>query len=82
MIKRALIHVDLDKTTQAVRVDVDLDSLPIDATEYKGKGQEVVVEFHVENFDNDKTFYTDSNGLELQKRKLNYRPTWDLAKIN
>jgi hypothetical protein len=56
--------------------------LPIDATEYKGKGQEVVVEFHVENFDNDKTFYTDSNGLELQKRKLNYRPTWDLAKID
>ena len=30
-IKRALIHIDLDKTTQAVRVDVDLDSLPIDA---------------------------------------------------
>jgi hypothetical protein len=70
LIKRALIHVDLDKTTQAVRVDVDLDSLPIDATEYKGKGQEVVVEFHVENFDNDKTFYTDSNGLELQKINL------------
>lgn len=23
-------------------------------------------------------FYTDSNGLEMQLRKLNYRPTWKL----
>ena len=30
-IKRSLIHIDLDKTTQAVRVDVDLNSLPINA---------------------------------------------------
>jgi len=27
---------------------------------------------------NDDTFYSDSNGLEMQKRILNYRPTWDL----
>ena len=25
------------------------------------------------------TFYTDSNGLEEQKRILNYRPTWNLT---
>jgi len=30
------------------------------------------------NIMNNKTFFTDSNGLELQKRILNYRPTWDL----
>ena len=30
------------------------------------------------NFDNEGVFYTDSNGLEMQKRVLNYRPTWDL----
>lgn len=28
------------------------------------------------NFD---TYYTDTNGLEMQKRILNYRPTWDLS---
>jgi hypothetical protein len=29
------------------------------------------------DIDNNNTFYTDSNGLEMQKRILNYRPTWD-----
>jgi hypothetical protein len=24
-------------------------------------------------------FYTDSNGLEMQRRQLNYRPTWNLT---
>jgi hypothetical protein len=24
-------------------------------------------------------FYTDSNGLEMQERVINYRPTWDLS---
>lgn len=26
---------------------------------------------------NDRVFYTDSNGLDLQKRILNHRDTWD-----
>ena len=38
----------------------------------------MVANFHIEDFDNNGTFYTDANGLEMQKRKLNYRPTWDL----
>ena len=29
IIKRALIQVDLDKTSKTIRVNVDLDSLPI-----------------------------------------------------
>jgi len=41
-------------------------------------GYEVVAEFSVRDFHNNKTFYTDSNGLEMQKRILNYRPTWDI----
>jgi len=36
------------------------------------------MEFKIDNFDNNGTFYTDSNGLEMQKRVLNYRPTWDI----
>jgi lysosomal alpha-mannosidase len=38
----------------------------------------MVAQFEVQNFDNNQTFYTDSNGLEMQKRILNYRPTWDI----
>lgn len=41
-------------------------------------GTELVVNFHLKDFDNKNTFYTDSNGLEMQKRVLNYRPTWDI----
>jgi hypothetical protein len=57
---------------------VDLESLP--AVIYDG--YEVIANFHVENFDNNETFFTDSNGLEMQKRILNYRPTWDLVNTN
>jgi len=59
-----------------LKFDVDMDSLP--EVSYQD-GHEVVVQFHVDNFDNNKTFYTDSNGLEMQKRILNYRPTWNVS---
>lgn len=35
--------------------------------------------FGVTNFTNNRTFYTDSNGLEMQKRIIDYRPTWDIT---
>ena len=31
------------------------------------------------DIDNGETFYTDSNGLEMQKRKLNERPDYTLS---
>ena len=40
-------------------------------------GFEVTANFVVPSFDNGSVFYTDSNGLEMQERRLNYRPTWD-----
>lgn len=42
-------------------------------------GQEVTVNFHAPSIANEGIFYTDSNGLEMQRRQLNYRPTWDLT---
>jgi lysosomal alpha-mannosidase len=38
----------------------------------------VTVNFH-SDLNNNQVFYTDSNGLEMQKRILNYRPTWNLT---
>jgi hypothetical protein len=43
------------------------------------KGKEVIATWKVNGFDNQSTFYTDTNGLEMQTRVLNYRPTWDLV---
>jgi hypothetical protein len=44
-------------------------------------GQEVIIQFYTPNIKNNKTFYTDSNGLEMQKRILDYRPTWDFVGV-
>jgi hypothetical protein len=42
-------------------------------------GREVTVNWKALNFDNNKTFYTDSNGLEMQQRILNYRPSFNFS---
>lgn len=41
-------------------------------------GYEVTANFFAYNIRNGGVFYTDSNGLEMQTRKLNFRPSWDL----
>lgn len=40
--------------------------------------EEVTVNFHAPLIANNGVFFTDSNGLEMQRRELNFRPTWDL----
>lgn len=57
------------------KVEVDLFGLP--SMPYGG--HEVVVEFSSPGLDNQETFYTDANGLDMQKRILNYRPTWNVS---
>jgi hypothetical protein len=41
-------------------------------------GHEVTVNFLAPSIDNQDLFFTDSNGLAMRERKLNYRPTWEL----
>lgn len=41
-------------------------------------GKEITMNF-VTDKNNNKTFYTDSNGLEEQTRIIDYRPTWPLV---
>ena len=75
--ERAIVHISIDPDFPILKFDVDLDSLP----DFDGNsaGYEVVANFHIESFNNNETFYTDSNGLEMQKRILNYRPSWDFS---
>jgi hypothetical protein len=53
--------VSLDDDFAVIRFDIDLDSLPIKEKPFNG--YEVVAQFHLRNFTNNGTFYTDSNGL-------------------
>lgn len=59
-----------------IEIDVELNGIPVENDQH-GKDVTVVWKFH--NFDSNETFWTDSNGLEMQPRKLNYRPTWEYS---
>ena len=43
------------------------------------KGKEVVVNWELEDFTNSGVFYTDSNGLEMQRRVLDQRSDFELV---
>lgn len=45
----------------------------------QNSGKEVIIQFQTPQIANNKTFYTDSNGLEMQQRILDYRPTWNFT---
>jgi len=49
---------------------------PIDIAD--GLGKEVITRYATRGFPTDKTWYTDSQGLEMQQRRYNFRPTWSL----
>ena len=63
-----------DQDLNVFKFDLDLGGLPTAFVD----GYEVVAVFET-NFDNDKKFYTDSNGLEMQERILNHRSYYDFS---
>jgi len=56
-----IVHVEIDTDLNVLKFGVDLGSLP--SIDYDG--YEVTANFHIAGFDNNQTFYTDSNGLEM-----------------
>ena len=49
----------------------------IDVPLKQGFGKDVTVNWKFfDNFNANKTFWTDSNGLEMQERRLNFNPTY------
>ena len=72
---KAIVHVSVDQDLDVIKFDVDLNSLP---KQYLN-GYEFVATFDALNFNNNQSFYTDSNGLEMQKRILNYRSFYNFT---
>ena len=66
----AIVHVRFsDKFNDFIEFDVELSEIPIKDK----RGKDVTVNFKMfDDFDANKTFWTDSNGLEMQKRILNH----------
>jgi len=52
-----------------VEWDVDLDEIPVSEV-----GKEVTVNFKAQEMHNYQSFFTDTNGLQMEIRYLNFRP--------
>lgn len=70
----AVVTVSIEDVA-VLRYEVLLYSLPSTST----TGHEVTANFFAPKIQNNGVFYTDSNALEMQKRILNFRPTWNLT---
>jgi len=68
----SLVRISIEDVP-VLRFDVELYGIPYD----KSVGHEVTVNF-ITDINNDGVFFTDSSGLAMQERRLNYRPTWEL----
>jgi hypothetical protein len=73
--QQIILHVTLDPELSVIKFDVDLHSLP----EVYLNGYEVVAIWSSPDIKNDGIFYTDSNGLEMQNRTLNYRSYYNIS---
>ena len=59
---------------EIIEFEVELNSVPIDKD---NRGKDVVVNWQFfDGFDPHGTFWTDSNGLQMMERKINYRPQY------
>lgn len=76
-IKNDRIITDLriyNDIAKGIEIQSFVDSIPVDDL----VGKEVVMLVEVPSINNNNIFYTDSMGMEMQKRKINFRPTWNL----
>lgn len=61
-------------------IEFDVELSPISVKEDK-RGKDITVNWKMyDSFNANQTFWTDSNGLEMQKRRINFRETFDVVK--
>jgi hypothetical protein len=70
----AVVTVTLDSVMPVIKFDVVMFGIPRNL-EF---GHEVVASFYATEVENGGTFFTDSNGLAMQRRILNYRPSFPI----
>lgn len=68
----AAVRISVDNNAPVMQFDVELFGIPNNSH----LSREVIVAFH-SDIKNEGRFFTDANGLAMQERVLNYRPTWD-----
>ena len=72
-------HLIIDSTDEKpIEFEVQMLEIPIIKQGLIKKGREVVAKWKFDNIDNEDTFYTDSNALEMQQRVIDSRPDFQL----
>ena len=61
-------------------IEVETNHLGIQNDWLTSHGKELIIHFETVGLQNDETFWTDSMGLQMQKRIFDYRETWEMVK--
>lgn len=61
--------------SEVLEFDVELSAIPLD----DNRGKDVTVNWHMyDGFTSNDTFWSDSNGMQMMERRLNWKPTYTL----
>ena len=71
-------HVRLVEGSDLLEWEIQMNGIPIKDGDIN-TGMEVIAKWQLVDALNNEVFYTDSNGLEMQKRLLNQRPDFTLS---
>lgn len=77
---RATARISINDLDNFVKFDVQINDVPI---ELDKTGKDIVVDWYLmDDFDTNKTFWVDSNGLEMVKRDLYKRKDYNFSSGN
>ena len=71
-------HVRLVEGSELLEWEIQMNGIPMEDGKVQ-TGMEVIAKWKLEDVSNSETFFTDSNGLEMQTRFLNQRPDFTLV---